>query len=352
MLKIIDISSHQTVQQAGMDGIDGVIVKVSQGTGYVNEKADAQYQLAKSKGRLLGIFHYAGGKDPKAEAEYFVNHAKGYFKEAIPFLDWEQYQNSAWGNTNWAKAFVERVKELTGVTCGIYVQASSINQVANCASMSALWVAGYPHEDLDWSTAGDMPYNISPWEAYTIWQFTGSPLDKNWGNLTAEAWKKIANPTGAAVEPTPTPETPSTTYDINALSIEQMATDVIAGKLGDGDTRKAKLQQYWTGVMAVVNQRLGVINGDQAVDILVAETKAGVMGNDAFRKTKLGSYWSPVQAKINAGSNVGTQRIYVVKSGDTLSGIGAKVGVAWKQLSIKNNIPAPYTIYPGQKIKY
>ena len=31
-LKVIDISSHQTVEQAGMDGIDGVIVKATQGT--------------------------------------------------------------------------------------------------------------------------------------------------------------------------------------------------------------------------------------------------------------------------------------------------------------------------------
>ena len=66
MLKVIDISSHQSVETAGIDGIDAVIVKATQGTGYINPKCDAQYQLAKKKGRLLGVYHYAGGGDPVA----------------------------------------------------------------------------------------------------------------------------------------------------------------------------------------------------------------------------------------------------------------------------------------------
>ena len=71
-LKVIDISSHQTVEQAGMDGIDGVIVKATQGTTYINPKCNPQYQLAKLKGRLLGVYHYAGGGDPIAEADFFL----------------------------------------------------------------------------------------------------------------------------------------------------------------------------------------------------------------------------------------------------------------------------------------
>lgn len=41
---------------------------------------------------------------------------------------------------------------------------------------------------------------------------------------------------------------------------------------------------------------------------------------------------------------------YVVRSGDTLSGIGAKFGVDWRELVKLNNIVDPCLIYPGQHI--
>lgn len=41
---------------------------------------------------------------------------------------------------------------------------------------------------------------------------------------------------------------------------------------------------------------------------------------------------------------------YVVRSGDTLSGIGVKFGVDWRELVTLNNIVDPSLIYPGQHI--
>ena len=38
-----------------------VIVKATQGTTYVNPKANHQYELAKNLGKLVGTYHYAGG---------------------------------------------------------------------------------------------------------------------------------------------------------------------------------------------------------------------------------------------------------------------------------------------------
>lgn len=42
---------------------------------------------------------------------------------------------------------------------------------------------------------------------------------------------------------------------------------------------------------------------------------------------------------------------YTVVRGDTLSGIGAKTGVNWRDIASANGIGAPYTIYPGQVLK-
>lgn len=43
--------------------------------------------------------------------------------------------------------------------------------------------------------------------------------------------------------------------------------------------------------------------------------------------------------------------VYVVRSGDTLSGIGVKFGVEWRELVTLNNIVDPSLIYPGQHIR-
>lgn len=42
---------------------------------------------------------------------------------------------------------------------------------------------------------------------------------------------------------------------------------------------------------------------------------------------------------------------YTVKAGETLSSIGAKLGVDWKTIASLNGLASPYTIYPGQVLK-
>lgn len=46
----------------------------------------------------------------------------------------------------------------------------------------------------------------------------------------------------------------------------------------------------------------------------------------------------------------GQQVVYVVTAGDTLSSIAERFNVKWTDIAAANNIPAPYTIYRGQKL--
>jgi lysozyme len=48
---------------------------------------------------------------------------------------------------------------------------------------------------------------------------------------------------------------------------------------------------------------------------------------------------------------VNNGKTYIVVGGDTLSGIGAKTGVAWRSIADLNGIKEPYIIYPGQVLK-
>lgn len=42
---------------------------------------------------------------------------------------------------------------------------------------------------------------------------------------------------------------------------------------------------------------------------------------------------------------------YIVVRGDNLSGIGAKTGTNWQEIASLNGISSPYTIYPGQSLR-
>lgn len=192
MLKMVDVYSGSPRSFAIQSGVDVIMVKATQGTGYVNPKCDTDYQAAKKKGKLLGFYHYCGGGNAKAEAQYFYKNTKNYVEEAVPAVDWESYQNASWGNSNYVRQFIDEYHNLSGVWPLIYVQESAINQVANCAKDCGLWVAKYP--SMDWKSwnVPKMRVNTYPWSTYTVWQFTGDNMDRNLVNTTRDGWKKLA----------------------------------------------------------------------------------------------------------------------------------------------------------------
>lgn len=343
VFKVIDISSHQTVESAGMAGIDAVIVKATQDVSYVNPKCDAQYQLAKETGHLLGVYHYAGGGDPIVEADFFLKNIEGYIGEAVLALDWESYQNSAWGDSSWCRKFVNHVHDVTGIWCLIYVQASALNQVSNCANDCGLWIAGYPTNDASWDVP-EFNYSTSPWSTYTLWQFTsGGGLDRNVGQLNAAAWKRIAAGTSEPKpEVVPVPESTILYPDGKVLST--LVLETTQGGYGNGDTRKERLGKYYDSVQAI-------IDNDGVIETLTMATVDGKFGNGTDRREFLGGYYNQVQAAINA-LVVNNSKYYVVKPGENLSVIAEDMGVRWQDLASKNGLAFPYTIHPGDKLKY
>lgn len=350
-LNMVDVSSHQPVEAVLTAGTQAVIVKATQGLGYVNPSCDAQYQLAKKNGMLLGVYHYAGGGDPVAEANYFYNNIKGYVHEAILVLDWEEAQNAQYTNPNWCRTFVNRIHELTGVWCIMYGNRQDMNYFVNCVDTCALWFAGYPDLRDSW-TPPAFQYDISPWKNLFAWQFTTSnfKLDRSICYVDAAAWRKFANPGSNATTTTTTTKKPAG-WSPAGHSLEEMANAVGAGQVGDGDKRKQVLGKYYTGVQAIVNHRAGGDAG-QTVKILADETMKNVYGTGDGRKKLLGSYFQPVQDYINSQSQPQV-KTYTVQSGDTLSGIAAKLNVNWVDLAAINGIAGPaYIIYPGQVLKY
>ena len=92
----------------------------------------------------LGVYHFAGKNGASQEAEYFVNNIKGYIGKALLALDWEGSGVSR--GPAWAKEWLDRVRQLTGVKPVIYMNNGTVNgydwsSVAN--GDYGLWNAGY-----------------------------------------------------------------------------------------------------------------------------------------------------------------------------------------------------------------
>lgn len=101
----------------------------------------------------------------------------------------------------------------------------------------------------------------------------------------------------------------------------------------------------------------------KTVDQLADEVIKGLWGNGADRKTNLtnaGYDYNAVQNRVNEklnGSTPAPQPVvtyYIVKRGDTLSGIAKKYGTTWQNIYEKNkNVIGsnPNRIFAGQKLK-
>ena len=317
-LKGIDISNHQRGLDLSKIDCDFVIIKATEGKSHVDQYCDGFFQQALSLGKKLGVYHFANNSDntAKQEADWFINNTRGYIGKAIPVLDWE---DDVTDNVPWALEWLQRVEQAYGCKPLIYMSESVVNRydwspVAN--ANYGIWVAKYrdnlPDYNYDMSKAGNMP-SIKYWSTMALWQWTSTGRLNGWnGNLDcdvfygdAAAWDKYVG-SGSSSN---TPSNPTTPQQPQRLSNEEMAKKVIAGEYGDYPERKTRLEAEgynYEAIQKIVNQ---------------------------------------------AYASSSSYQTYIVKSGDTLSGIGSKFGVSYQKIAADNNISNPNLIHPGQVLK-
>lgn len=201
MLRGIDVSGYQALGatyshpnvETAYSGSDFVIAKATQGTQPMNRYMTAQLQRALADGKLIGVYHYAEGGSPVAEADAFVACVSDYVGKALLCLDWENGDNSAWGSTVWARQFVDRVYAKTGIHTVVYTYPAGRSQVASCADVSRLWIAGYPDNRFSWELPV-MIYSTGAWSDWTLWQYSsaGGTVDLDVAKLTYAEWEQLA----------------------------------------------------------------------------------------------------------------------------------------------------------------
>ena len=273
-----DVSCWQSVG-TGDSAQNFLIIKATEGTGYVDKSCDKHYQRAKQQGKLLGVYHFArpdlnkGEDGARREANYFYNNCKNYFREAIVVLDWEQPGTT--GQVSWAKAWLDEVYRLSGVRPLIYMSASVVNN-NNWSAISGyygLWIAGYPAKynvaNPPTPSVNDMPYKIGSWAFWYIWQYSSSAgtLDRNICNGDATSWRKYANPAYVAVKPKEEPkqeEQPMTPPEEIASSGQKEQSGKDSGKKvpeQPESTDKGLTKEEWDEIISKAEQSVKLAEG-------------------------------------------------------------------------------------------
>lgn len=87
-VKVLDVSSHQS-STFPLTGIDGLIVKATEGTSYQNPKHSAQVAYGRAHGLVIGHYHYAHSGNIHGQVNYFLDHIKPKSHDFLA-MDWEE----------------------------------------------------------------------------------------------------------------------------------------------------------------------------------------------------------------------------------------------------------------------
>ncbi len=166
---VVDISHHNgnvDLGKAQAAGIVGVIHKATQGTGMTDNMYDQNRQKAQAAGLLWGAYHFGTNADGAAQADFFLNKANAD-DQTLLVLDYEPNGNSTM-TLDQARAFVSRIKDVTGRFPGLYSGSLIKQQLGGkpadpLLAQCFLWLAQY----------GPAPASIpATWPTWTMWQYT------------------------------------------------------------------------------------------------------------------------------------------------------------------------------------
>lgn len=383
-LQGIDVSSWQPGWVTSSAQADFAIVKATQGVSYVSPTMRQQADGALASGKKLGFYHYASGGDCRAEADFFVGTVRPWLRRAVLALDWESNQNTSWGDPAWSTCFVQRVKETTGVTPMVYVQASAVWQVAGARAAGAgLWLARY-------ANMAPTGYQQQPWllgqqgEAMLQYSSNGripgysGPLDLSIFMGSREQWDRYASPSSQPVSPQPAPAP--------APQPAQPSTGRVCVVVQAGDSLSSIAAAHggswseWTGYRS---GSPSLIYAGETVcrqwSVAPTPAPAAPSASPVYHvvswgetlssiAARYGTSWQALQAAngiananviyagqrlvIRGGSSTASTaaRSYTVRAGDTLSSIAARYGTSWQQLAAKNGLRNPSLIFPGQRL--
>lgn len=211
-MNLVDVSDAQwknglrdIVAFARANNIDGVIIKCSRAASSVNDSFRPWADALTAAGIPWCAYHFLNN-DSKAvgavkEADFFFGQVEPYLGTCALALDYEGKDMGFAVGASYAKTFLDRVKERTGVTPLIYTQQSMVHTLGEIQRAGyPLWVAAYASEQTITAFNPDQTCSgISPYKEAAIFQYSSKLHLKGYdGDLdadvfygTTEDWKKL-----------------------------------------------------------------------------------------------------------------------------------------------------------------
>jgi GH25 family lysozyme M1 (1,4-beta-N-acetylmuramidase) len=188
----IDVSHWQgTLNWASQysAGVRFAWIKATEGTTYRDPNFSANYTGAYNAGVIRGGYHFARPdvSTGTTQANYFADHGGGWSADGRTLpgtLDIEYnpygatcYGKSAASMVTWIRDFANTYRARTGRDAVIYTTAdwwrTCTGNSAAFGATNPLWIARYA------SAPGTLP---AGWSYYTVWQYTDTPLDRDYFN--------------------------------------------------------------------------------------------------------------------------------------------------------------------------
>jgi hypothetical protein len=196
-LPMIDISQWQGKWGGYSEPV--VAIKMSGGDNglYYDSQATGNYNAASAAGKVIIGYHFAGGTDPIAEADFFIKGMSPLAEADILCLDWEVQHPDPVG---WCLSFVNHVHDVTGVWPLVYMNTSTCtaHDWSPVLNTCGLWIADYR-----FTPDQDVPCG----HPYLIHQYTSTPIDRDAVFVTLDQLKAYGYHIPA---PAPIPAAPAT----------------------------------------------------------------------------------------------------------------------------------------------
>ena len=174
----VDVSHHQNSINWGRVRRDGkrfTFIKVTEGERYIDPLYAYNHRTARSAGLRTGAYHFAQPVADPGSARRQADHFLAWFDlhdgDLLPVLDLEETNGlDPAALTTWTLAWLDRVRERTGLSAVIY--ASPVFWRDHLEDTAAIAAAGYTLWIADWES--DPPRTpATDWGAsgWSVWQY-------------------------------------------------------------------------------------------------------------------------------------------------------------------------------------
>lgn len=362
----IDVSMWQgdiDFEEVAESGMDTVYIRSGLGSDYTDPYFEQNYERARAAGLNVGFYHYVTARtvsQAEYQAHFFVNTIQGKEFQCRLAMDFEDLTTLSAAEANEiGLAFIRTVEDLSGKGTVVYSDAYNAGAVfGGGLTAYPLWIAEYGVSE---------PSSAVNWDSWAGWQYSdmgnvagiSGPVDLD---LYTDAM--FLEEPGSVPGPVPMPEPSASTVEYTVKS---------------GDTLWGIAEMYRTSVSAIVSEN-GIANPNliypgEVLRITLADNVPSSEMNNTYLVRRGDTLWGIAQmyrtsvarlAAMNhisdpnliypgeilqvssSGSTGDVGRTYVVRYGDTLSGIARRYSTTVSQLAAANGIENPDLIYAGE----